>query len=113
MPVLVSPDILVSRTTRQNKQKIGALMIRYSKGRALDPDVGLHQSAFLYEYFRQPGYEKHGEAEKRLCLTLDTFAAKPYEAPGNATYLLKEMGATCASLAERWPNIKPPKGAVL
>ena len=34
-------------------------------------------------------------------------------APGNATYLFKEMAATCANLMERWPAIKPPAGAVL
>jgi hypothetical protein len=113
MPVTVTPDILITRTTRQNKEKIGALMIRYSKGHSLNPKIGVHQSAFLFEYFRQPEFHKHGESEKKLCLTLDTYAAKPYEAPGNSTYLFKEMAATCASLVERWPNIKPPKGAVL
>jgi hypothetical protein len=30
-----------------------------------------------------------------------------------ATYLFKEMVATCASLVERWPAIEPPPGAVL
>jgi hypothetical protein len=37
-----------------------------------------------------------------------------YEGIGsNATYLFKEMAATCANLVERWPAIKPPPGAVL
>jgi hypothetical protein len=113
MPVIVTPDVLVSRVTRQNKEKIGALMIRYSKGKPLKPEVGLHQAAFLYEYFRQPEFHQHGESEKRLCLTLDTYSATPYEAPGNATYLFKEMASACASLVERWPNIHPPKNAIL
>lgn len=113
MPVSVMPDVLIARTTRQNKEKIGALMIRYSKGRPLNSDVAAHQSAFLYEYFRQPQFHQHGESEKKLCITLDTYAAQPHEAPGNATYLFKEMAATCASLVERWPNIKPPKNAIL
>jgi hypothetical protein len=113
MPVSVSVDVLVSRTTRHNKERIGALMFRYSKGKPLRADVGAHQSAFLYEYCRQPEFHSHGESEKKLCVTLDTYSATPHEAPGNATYLFKEMSATCASLVERWPNIKPPKGAIL
>jgi hypothetical protein len=113
MPVSVNPDVLISRTNRQNKEKIGALMIRYSRGKPLDTEIGAYQSAFLYEYFRQPDFHRHGEAEKQLCITLDAYTAVGHEAPGNATYLFKEMAATCASLAERWPNIKPPKGAVL
>jgi hypothetical protein len=44
---------------------------------------------------------------------LDAHSAIAHEAPGNATYLFKEMGATCANLVERWPAIKPPSGAVL
>jgi hypothetical protein len=44
---------------------------------------------------------------------LNAHAAIAHEAPGNATYLFKEMAATCANLVERWPAIKPPTGAVL
>jgi hypothetical protein len=113
MPVSVSVDVLLSRTNRQNKTMIGAMMLRYSKGRPLNEKIGHSQSSFLYEYFRQPMFQEQGSSEKRLCITLDTQSATPYEAPGNATYLFKEMGATCASLVERWPNIKPPKGAIL
>ena len=113
MPISVSPNVLVSRTNRQNKVMIGAIMLRYSKGRPLNEKIGSNQSAFMYEYFRQPTFHEYGTSEKRLCITLDTQSAIAYEAPSNATYLYKEMAASCASLVERWPNIKPPKGAIL
>lgn len=113
MPISVAPDVLVSRTNRQNKVMIGAMMLRYSKGRPLNEEIGQYQSAFLFEYFKQPLFGEYGSSEKRLCITLDAQSGTPHEAPGNATYLYKEMAATCASLVERWPNIKPPKGAIL
>ncbi len=113
MPVSVQVDVLVSRVTRTNKARIGALMLRYAKGKALSEKAGLHQSAFIYEFFRQPQFEKQGESEKALCITLDGHSAVGHKAPGNATYLFKEMAATCASLIERWPAIKPPPGAIL
>lgn len=69
--------------------------------------------ASLYEFFRQDQFSEQGESEKSLCITLDVHSATPHEAPGNSTYLFKEMGATCATLIERWPAIKPPPGAVL
>jgi hypothetical protein len=34
---------------------------------------------------------------------LDAHSAVAHEAPGNATYLFKEMAATCANHIERWP----------
>jgi hypothetical protein len=113
MPVSLSADVFLSRMNRQNKKMIGAMMLRYSKGRPLNEEIGAFQSAFMYEYFRQPQFQEYGSSEKRLCITLDTQSAVAHEAPGNATYLYKEMAATCASLVERWPNIKAPKGAVL
>lgn len=89
------------------------MMLRYAKGKPLASKAGLHQSAFLYEFFRQDQFSEHGESEKALCITLDVHSATPHEAPGNSTYLFKEMAATCATLIERWPAIKPPPGAVL
>jgi hypothetical protein len=111
--VSVQADVLVSRITRTNKKRIGALMLRYAKGKPLSPKAGLHQSAFLYEFFHQPEFTKHGDSEKQLCTTLDVQSATAHLAPGNSTYLFKEMAATCANLIERWPAIKPPPGAVL
>jgi hypothetical protein len=57
-------------------------MLRYAKGKSLAEKVGLHQSAFLYEFFRQPHFKEEGEAEKALCITLDAHSAVPHEAPG-------------------------------
>lgn len=112
MPVSIRVDVLVSRTNQRNKIKLGAVMLRYAKGKALSPKVALHQSAFMFEYFRQNPFLEGGEAEKKLCTTLDAYAGEEFEAPGNSHYLFKEMSAACAMLIERWPNIKPPKNAI-
>ena len=85
------------------KRKIGALMLRYAKGKPLSEKGG---------FFRQPQFKEEGESEKALCITSDAHSAIAHEAPGNATYPFKEMAATCANLVERWPAIKPPPGAV-
>jgi hypothetical protein len=80
------------------------------------PQISLSRLAdymAAHEFFRQPQFKDEGEAEKALCITLDAHSAVAHEAPGNATYLFKEMAATCANLTERWPAIKPPPGAVI
>ena len=47
------PDALVSRITRRNTVKTGALMLRYAKSKALAADVGIHQSALIFGYIKE------------------------------------------------------------
>ena len=112
MPVSVQFDVTSSRVNIRNKVKNGAIMLRYAKGKNLSSETGDFQSAFMYEFFRQHPSDAT-EAEKEMCLTLDLRSGDSYPAPSKATYLFKEMIATCASLVERWPAIKPPPGAIL
>jgi hypothetical protein len=113
MPVSVQFDVISSRVNMRNKVKLGGTMLRYAKGKNLSSDTGDFQSAFMYEFLRQHPSDGNGEAEKDMCLTLDVRSGTFYPAPTKATYLFKEMVATCASLVERWPAIKAPPGAVL
>jgi hypothetical protein len=62
---------------------------------------------------RSPQFKDYGDSEKKLCITLDVQSATTHMASGNATYLFKEMAATCVNLIERLPAIKPLAGAVL
>jgi hypothetical protein len=107
------PDLLVSRVTRRNTVKTGAVMLRYAKSKALEPSVGIHQSALIFGYIKELPVADASEPEKPLCITLDAYEGAIYEAPGNSVYLCKEMAAACASIAERWPAIQAPPGSVL
>ncbi len=111
--VSFTPDFLLARTTRTNKRKIGAGMLRYAKGKALPEDVAAYQSAFMCGYLEINPFEEHAEPEHKLCITIDAQTGTSFEAPGNSKYLFKEMSAACASIAERWPHIRPPAGAIL
>lgn len=88
-------------------------MLRYAKSTALDPEIGNHQSALIFGYIKERPIADASEPEKALCITLDAYAGELYAAPGNSVYLCKEMAAACASIAERWPAVKPPPGAVV
>lgn len=108
------PQILLSRLTqRTNKLKIGALMLRYAKGKSLVAKVANWQAAGIFGFLRTIKQGEAAEAEHELCLVLDAYTGEIYPAPGNSVYLFKEMKAACADIAERWPAIKPPKKAVL
>jgi hypothetical protein len=113
MKVSFVPQLILRRLTKTNKIRSGALMLRYAKNKTLPADVAEIQSAAIYGYWRTLDVAKNGEAERALCITLDAFTGKCHVAPTNAIYLFNEMKAACATLAERWSAIKPPKNAIL
>ncbi len=106
------PALRLTRTTKTNKHKQGALMLRYQKGKALSDATADFQSAAILGLLKMlPGADVD-EPERTLCLTLDAYTGLLHPAPTNAGYLFKEMQAACLSIAERWDAIPPPKGAV-
>jgi hypothetical protein len=112
--VKVTPELhfRLQRTTKTNKVKVGAGMLRYAKGKALAPNVAEWQSAFIHGYLTAHPIEEAVEPEGKLCLTVDAYSGAVHAAPGDAVRRYQNMMAACASIAERWPNIAPPPGAV-
>ena len=106
-------DLRLHRLTRTNEVRVGGAMLRYAKQKALPPLVAEFQSAFVYGRLCEIADALAGMPEKKLCLTIDAQDGVVYEAPTRSVYLYKEMGAACQAIAERWPAIKPPKGAVI
>ena len=101
------------RTTKSNKVKEGAAMLRYAKGKALAPDAAAWQSAFLLGYLSEKSVDQSVEPEGKICLTVDAHAGVCHPAPSNSVSRYHNMRAACASIAEQWPNIQPPADAVL
>lgn len=111
--VVFNPDVLVTRTTKQNTRKLGALFLRYAKGKDLDEAAALFQSSFTFGYLSLAPFEENAEPERKLCMTIDGYSGRRNEAPGNSVYRFNEMKAACADIAERWASIQPPPGAVI
>lgn len=106
------PDVLVTRTNKRNNRKIGALNLRYSKSAKLPEATAQYQSALMFGIFRDNPFEPESVPELALCQTLDGFNGKVYAAPTKSIYLYKEMMAACGAIANQWPNIAPPAGAI-
>jgi hypothetical protein len=87
-------------------------MLRYAKGKALPPTVGGFQSAAAFGIFKEYDPEEGAEADKSICVTLDACTGQLYPAPGAAVSMFANMKAACQTIAERWPNIKPTRGAI-
>jgi len=100
------------RLTKTNKVKVGAVTLRYSKGHALPPVIGEWQSAFLFGYVGLAPSEA-ADTDYGLCVTVDAYSGACYSAPTNSVSRFKHMESACATIAERWPNIAPPPGAIL
>lgn len=108
-----SPNLLLRRLDKSNKQRTGAFMLRYAKGKPLGADVGGYQSAAAFGILKEYLVEDGAEADKSICVTLDAFTGSLYPAPGSAITMFANMKAACQSIAERWPNVPPPKGAII
>jgi hypothetical protein len=109
--VRFSPHLLLRRIDKSNKQRRGAFMLRYAKGKPLPPTVGGFQSAAAFGLFKNYLAEEGSEPDKSICVTLDAFTGELYPAPGASASMFANMKAACLTIAERWPNIKPPKDA--
>jgi hypothetical protein len=88
-------------------------MFRYAKGTPLKHEIAAYQSAAIFGVLREISDKDAEEVDKPLCITVDGFTGIVYPADGKATTSNLNMKAALASIAERWPNIKPPPGAVL
>ncbi|TPI22538.1 hypothetical protein [Mesorhizobium sp. B4-1-1] len=100
------------RLTKTNKVKIGALTLRYSKGKALRPETGTWQSAFLMGYLGLTNIEDGAEPEQKLCITIDVYGGVSHCAPTDSVTKFKHLEAECLGIAERWDKIPPPAKAV-
>jgi hypothetical protein len=98
---------------RTNRVRIGAGTLRYAKGVRLGVSAAMWQSAFLFGYLNLTKTDPDAEPEHKLCLTIDAYAGKAHGAPTDAVRRFHNMEAACTTIAEWWPNIKPPPGAVL
>ena len=100
------------RLIQYNEGKlVAAQFIR--KGKVVADDIGAYQAAAIFGFLRASELEPGEEAEKALCRVLDLNAGTVFVAPGDSVNIWNDMKAACASIAERWPNIPKPPGAIL
>jgi hypothetical protein len=111
--VTVGLHIRLRRTTRTNKVREGAAMLRYAKGKQVSSDAAAWQAAFLLGYLQDTSVDQDVQPEGKLCLVIDAYAGACHAAPTNSVRRYQNMQAACASIAEQWPNIKPPPDAIL
>jgi len=57
--------------------------------------------------------EEAAEPEHKLCVTIDAYTGVAHAAPTDAVRRFQNMRAACETIAEWWPRVAPPTGAVL
>lgn len=111
--VTMRANLTFSRLTRTNKQKVGAMMFRYGKGKSTSDAIGTNQAAAIFGFLRASELDAGEEPERALCRVVDLRTGATFVAPGDSVNIWNDMKAACASIAERWANIPKPTGAVL
>ncbi|RAK57748.1 hypothetical protein [Phenylobacterium deserti] len=106
-------NLLLRKVSKTNKVRVGALMLRYSKGKELPKLTAEYQSALIFGLLQHTHAEAGAEIDPALCLTLDCHTGSAHPAPSKAVTMFKNVSAACATIADAWPNTMPPQGAVL
>lgn len=75
--------------------------IREARGKA---------AAVVIYQFAQHNLKKYGEATPKLCMILDAFEGKSFDAGGGHKRVLGYINDSCEEIKSRWPTIEPPKG---
>lgn len=110
--VRFDPALRLTRLTKTNKVRCGAIMLRYQKGQPLAQAVADYQSAAMLGVLKIIHDKDAEEPEGGLCITLDAYSGAAHRAPGNAVYLFNQIKGACATIAENWPAVKPPPNAL-
>lgn len=113
LKVLFGTNASLRRIGRNNKVRVGAMMFRYAKGKPLALLAAQYQSSAIFGFLKECVVEDGAELDRSLCVTLDGFTGTAHEAPTDAVTKFKDTQAACATIADAWPNVKPPKGAVI
>ena len=110
--VNLSIDLLSSRVTKTNAVRIGAIAFRYAKGEPLNEGVAEFQAAFAFGYLKERPFAIEADPELKLCLVIDNYGGKVFEAPGNSIDRFNNMTAACSTIADCWDAITPPAKAI-
>ncbi len=111
--VKIGPHLVLRGVGRGNVPIVGALTFRYAKGKALNEEEAKYQAALTLGYLRDNPIDDEAEPKDKLCLVLDCHTGQLHQAPSDSVTRYKNMMAACDSIADMWPNIKPPAGAVI
>jgi hypothetical protein len=113
LKVIFGSNLSLRRMAKGNKLKVGALMLRYAKDKALPPLAAEYQSAMILGFLQQTVVEEGAELDTGLCITLDCHTGLAQPAPSKAVTMFKNTLAACATIADAWPNTPMPPNAIL
>lgn len=108
--ISVHLNLTVHRPTSGETDKVGGVILAFSKGE--DKDRKRHDrlktTANLIFLFCQRFLTHYGEADKKLCFAVDVFARKSVQPSGEYLRGMKQIEESCEEIADRWDAIAPP-----
>lgn len=112
----LSADLVfrLRRLTKTNKVKIGAAMLRYTKGKQTKPEICVTQASLMFGALSLPEFltEPSAEADRALCIVIDAYTGAIHPAAGDSASRFANAEAACELISNAWEGIQPPKGAI-
>lgn len=109
--ISVALDATVHRRARDGSDRVGGVMLFFSKRLASDAAAGerVVVSALLCLMFAEKHLLHAGTVDPKLCFALDVFGQRLIPAPSGRTKRTTAMEHSCVEIAGRWPGIMPPR----
>jgi hypothetical protein len=109
--VSVALDATVHRRARDGSDRVGGIVLFFSKRLASDPVATERATvaALLCLMFAEKHLLHAGQADPKLCFALDIFGQRLIQAPSGRVNRQTAMDHSCAEVAGRWSRMAPPR----
>lgn len=109
--VSVALDATAHRRARDGSDRVGGVVLFFSKRLATDPDATERATvaALLCLMFAERNLRHAGQVDPKLCFALDVFGQRLIHAPSGHTKRQTAMEHSCTEVAGRWASIGPPR----
>lgn len=113
--VEISRDFLAvtRRVMKSNRQRSGAIALRYSKGKSVKARAAQWQSVIMYGYLDISPLDPATTPESALCLTYDAFDGSTYDAGTKSVSEFNQVVDACQTIADIWPSIEPNENWII
>jgi hypothetical protein len=109
--ISVALDATVHRRARDGSERVGGVLLFFSKRLSSDPAAGerVVVGALLCLMFAERYLRHAGTVDPKICFALDVFGQKLIPAPSGRTKRTTAIEHSCAEVAGRWATITAPR----
>ncbi|PKQ60817.1 hypothetical protein BZG01_20340 [Labilibaculum manganireducens] len=100
----ISPDLVI-RGEINGQKVVGAIKLHFSKSGVFKGSAGRVAATGLYRFMNDIVATEREVVIPSLCIVLDVFEQKTYQAPENIDFYMKKFINACDEIMDIWDNV--------